>query len=143
MPKFRFLSDIGKSGVAFEAFGKTERELLQNSALALEEAMVDTRTIRRRESVAINIRDANLSNLLFNLLEHLIFLKHAKQLLFRDVKLGFEKQGKSYVLQGFAYGERIDEARHKLKVNIKASSQNLFKVEKVKNGFRSQVILEH
>lgn len=142
MPKFRFLSDVDKSGVAFEAFGKTERELLQNSAFALEEALVDTKTIRNRESVPINLRDASLENLLFSLLEQLIFLKNAKQLIFRDVKFGFEKQGKVRVLQGFAYGERIDSSRHKLKVDIKSTSKELFKVEKVKNGFRSQVILE-
>ena len=141
MPKFRFLSDIDR-GVAFEAFGKTERELMQNSAMALFNAMVDTKTVRSRQSTAINVRDSSLDNLLFNLLEHLIFLKSAKQLLFRDVKLGFEKQGKSWTLQGFAYGERIDNDRHKLRVNITGVSKDLFKVGKVKNSFNAQVILE-
>lgn len=141
MAKFRFLSDIN-DGVAFEAFGKSERELLQNSAMALEETMVDTKTVRSRESAALDVRDTSFNNLLFNLLEHLIFLKRAKQLLFRNIKLGFEKQGKSFVLQGFAYGERVDETRHKLKVNVKNVSKNLFKVEKVKSGLHAQVILE-
>ena len=142
MPKFRFLSGIDKTGAAFEAFGKTERELLQNSALALEEAMVDVRTLRRRESAPLNIRETSLSSLLFKLLEHLIFLKSAKQLLFRDIKLGFEKQGKSYALQGFAYGERLDESKHKLRVNVKGISLDLFEVKKAGNTFRAQVILE-
>lgn len=141
MPKFRFLPDIN-SAVAIEAFGKSEREILQNSALALEEAMVDTKTVRSRESTALNIRDTSFSNLLFDLLEHLIFLKNARKLIFRNIKLGFEKQGKSFILQGFAYGERVNDARHKLKVSVKGVSKDLFKVEKLKNGLRAQVILE-
>ncbi|MBI3290209.1 archease [Candidatus Microgenomates bacterium] len=142
MAKFRFLSEISK-GVAFEAFGKTERELLQNSALALCEAMVDIKTVRSRESSPVNIREANLTTLLFNLLEHLIFLKNAKQLLIRDIKLGVERKGKIWSLQGFAYGERINEAKHKLKINVRGVSADLFKVEKLNNNFRAQVILEH
>lgn len=141
MPKFKFLSEVG-GGLAFEAFGKSERELLQNSAMALEETMVDTKTVRSRESTALNIRDTSLNNLLFNLLEHLIFLKSAKQLLFRNIKLGFEKQKKSFVLQGFAYGERVDDSRHKLKVDVRGVSKDLFKVEKGEKGLHAQVILE-
>lgn len=143
MPKFRFLPEIATSGVAFEAFGKTERELLQNTALALEEIMVDTKTVHRRVSQALNIRRTSLPDLLFYLLEHLIFLKDAKQLAFREIKVGVERQGKAWVLQGFAYGEKIDPSRHALRSDVKAPTKNLFEVGKTKTGsLRAQVILD-
>lgn len=141
MPKFRFLEDIAARGVAFEAFGRTERQLLENSALALEEAMIDTKTLRRREKEVVQIRSVNLEDLLFRFLEHLIFLKDAKRLLFREAKLGIERQGKSFVLQGFLYGERLDMQRLKMRADIKSLEKSLFEVGKVKNGFRAQVVL--
>lgn len=143
MPKFRFLTGV-TDGVSFEAFGKTERALFENAALALEEAMVDTKTVRRRAKEVIGLRATNLPDLLFRFLEHLIFLKKAKQLVFREIKLGFEKLGKtSFSLQGFAYGERIDRERHKLRAEIKSPTRHLFEVGKTKTGtLRAQVILE-
>ncbi|MBI4057783.1 archease [Candidatus Microgenomates bacterium] len=142
MSKFRFLPEVATGGVAFEAFGKNERELLKNAALALEEAMVDIKTIKSRNKETITMRDADFGKLLFDFLEHLVFLKHAKQLLFRDIRVGVEKEGKSWVMQGFAYGERVDPDRHKLKVNVKGLAKELFDVGKTKSGhYRAQVVL--
>lgn len=142
MAKFRFLPEVDSiQGIAFEAFGKTERQLLQNSAIALEETIIDTKGVRNRVKVSLNLRATSINDLLFALLEHLIFLKDAKDLVFRDIKLGFEKQNKGFVLQGFAYGEKIDSARHKVRLDIKATARDLFEVVKTKTGFRAQVIL--
>lgn len=142
MAKFRFLPEIATADIAFEAFGKTERAVFENAALALEEAMVETKTVRRRVRETVEMRSTNLPDLLFNFLDHFIFLKDAKQLLFREVKLGVERQGKSFILQGFAYGEKIGPERHKLRADIKALSKDLFEISKTKSGFRAQVILE-
>ncbi|MBI2405943.1 archease [Candidatus Microgenomates bacterium] len=143
MPNFRFLPEIATADIAFEAFGRTQRQLLENAARALEEAMVDTKTLRNREKEVLNLREGSLSELLFSLLEHLVFLKNAKQLLFKDIKLGVTREGKSWVIQGFAYGERIDPKKHKLKVDVKAPTKRLYEVGKTKTGMlRAQVILD-
>ena len=142
MPKFRFLPEVA-TGIAYEARGTTERALAENAALALFETLVDTKTVRRRTKEALNMRATSVSDLLFTLLTHLIFLKGAKQLYFRDVKLGVERQGKaSWSLQGYAYGERYNPARHKLRSNIKGVSKDLFEVRKLRNNLCIQVILE-
>ena len=109
---------------------------------ALEEAMVDTKTVRRRHSQAVNLRGVSLEDLLFGLLEHLLFLKDAKGLLFRQVKLGVSREDKSWVVQGFAYGEKRDDVRHTLKVDVRGISKKLFELKKEKNVFRTQVFLE-
>lgn len=143
MSNFRFLPEIATAGVAFEAFGRTERQLLENAVRALEDAMVDTKTVRNREKEAFNLREGSLPELLFSLLEHLVFLKNAKQLLFKQIKLGVTREGKSWVVQGFAYGERIDPKKHKLKVDVKAPTKHLYEVGKTKSGMlRAQVILD-
>lgn len=142
MPKFRFLPEVDSlKGIAFEAFGKNESQLLQNAAAALQETMVDTKSLRSRVKEPINLRATSIEDLLFALLEHLIFLKDAKDLVFREIKIGFEHQNKSFVLQGFAYGEKVDPSRHNLRLDVKGTVRDLFEVVKTKTGFRAQVIL--
>ena len=150
MPKFRFLPEVASGSIAYEAFGKSERQLLENCGLALEEAMGDTRTIRRRLKEVINIRGTSFQAIAFSFLEKIVFLRQAKGMLFREFKLGFEQTGNSFLLQGFAYGENLDPVRHKTRSQIKTIDKSLFEVTEVRQnrgkqgkptGFRSQVIL--
>lgn len=141
MKKFRFLADIPTSDLAFEAQGRDEGELLENAALALEEAMVDTAGVGGREKEEIKIAEKNFEELLFSLLEHLVFLKDAKSMLFSDFKFGIEKKN-VWKLSGFAYGEQINWQKHKLRVDVKAPTKHLFEVKKTPSGFRCRVILD-
>lgn len=142
MSKFLFLPEVTTSGIAFEAYGRTERKLLQNAAFALEEAIVDTKTLRSRVTEPISIRATSLEDLILRFLEHLFFLKSAKGLVFRDVKLGIERHTKSFVLQGFAYGEVFDSVRHKLRSNVKSLNRDLFEINRSKSMLSMQVVLE-
>lgn len=142
MTKFRFLPDIAIADIAFEAYGKNEEELLEHSALALEEAMVDTKTVEEKIKETIYLKADNLSELLFSLLEELIFLKDVSQLLFCKFNFRVKQQDNALVLKGEAFGEEIDLKKHRLRVDVKAPTKHLFKVEKTKSGFRARVILD-
>lgn len=140
--KFKYLPDIATADLAFEAYGQSERQLLENAALALEEAMVDTKDVGKREKEEIKISEKSLAEGLFSLLEHLVFLKDAKGLLFSKFAFGVEKKGGKFQLSGFAYGEKIERARHKLRVDVKAPTKHLFEVKKTPGGLRCQVVLD-
>lgn len=142
MSKFRFLSDVSSDGAAFEAFGKTERQLFENAAIALANTTVEIKSIRRRLTEPINLRNADLSLLLLSFLERIIFLKDAKDFFLKEAKLGIEKQGKSWLLQGYLYGEKYEQLRHDLKVDVKSVDTHLFELKKMKNGYRAQVVLK-
>jgi len=91
MPKFHFLPDIATVDLAYEAFGKTYSELFENAGLALEESMVSLDSIEPTKKYTINKEENNLENLLFSLLEELVYLKDAEQMVFSRLNCAAEK----------------------------------------------------
>lgn len=143
MTKFRFLTDIATADLAFEAFGKTYNELFENAGLALESAMVDPKTIVPSRIKKIKLHADSLENLFFSFLEELVYLKDAEQLLFNRIKCDIKKSSKGYQLSSRLSGGKINPAKHKLGVDVKAVTKHMFKVEKLPNKtFRTQVILD-
>lgn len=140
--KFRFLPDLATADIAFAAYGRDRAELLENAALALEEAMVDTKAVAAKIKELLALQADSLPEMLFCLLEELIFLKDVKNLVFGQFKFEVHKQKNSLQLQGEAWGEKIDPQKHKLKVDVKAVTKHLFKVDKTKTGYKAQVILD-
>lgn len=142
MLRFKFLPDIATADIAFSAYGRSQAELLENAALALQEAMVDTKEVKPKIKESLILRAGTLSELLFCLLEELIFLKDVKNLLFGQFKFEVKNQNGSLILNTAAWGEKIDPQKHKLKVDVKAVTKHLFKIERTKVGYRAQVILD-
>jgi len=150
--KFEFLEDIATADVAFEAYGKDLKELFENSALALFEAMVDTKQVRPISNFQFPISNPTLDGLLFDFLNELVFLKDEKGMVFSKFKLRIEKlQAASlrpelgprvYNLQAQVWGEEIDPKKHKLKADVKAVTFHQFKVEQIREGWQARVILD-
>ena len=128
--------------VAFEAKGKTLEELFNSCALAVEQTMVkDLKTIKHKERKLIKLKAKNPEELLFNFLQELIFLKDAKLLLFSKFKIKI-KQNEDYELKAEAYGEKLNPEKHELLVDVKAVTYHSYKVEKIKNYWKTFIILD-
>src|SRR5574342_351425 len=90
---YRYLDDVAIADVAFEAEGKTLRELLESSALALTNIMIripenlGPNVIRRYEMTA-----ENPEMLLYRFLQELVFIKDAERLLFSKFELVVEQE---------------------------------------------------
>jgi SHS2 domain-containing protein len=80
--------------------------------------------------------------LLFDFLQELIFFKDAERLLLRVRDLQIEKNEKKYFLKAEATGERLDEARHHQRADVKAVTLHDFSVEKEDEGWRARVLLD-
>ena len=146
--KFRFLEEIATADVAFEAYGKSLDELFENCGLAVEETMVDTRTISKSNPPAggqkakIQIKNQNLENLLYDFLSELVFLKDRDGLLFSKTKVKINLVSNIYHLSSNLSGEAIDPSRHHLRADVKAVTKHLFKTEKEKEGYKATVVLD-
>ena len=139
---YRFLEDVAIADVAFEATGKTLKELFESSALAVTNTMVkDLKSVKQKVSKNIKIESDNVEMLLFNFLQELIFLKDAKLLLFNKFSIRIS-ENKKWKLNATAYGEKLDMKKHELLVDVKAVSLHNFKVERTKNGWKADVILD-
>src|ERR671936_1131181 len=83
-PQFRFLDDVALADSAFEATGESPSELLIAAANAVIETMVKPDTVNPVQSWHIQRREDSLEALLFEWLSHIVYLKDAEGILFRD-----------------------------------------------------------
>lgn len=136
----RFLDHT--ADVMFVAKADNLPELFNHCALAVEDTMVEVDNVKAKTKIKILGEDDKVEGLLFSFLDDLVFFKDYKQLVFSKFEITIEEKNGKYVLQCFAYGEKIDHTRHEPKVDVKAVTMHLFKVEKIGETWKAQVILD-
>jgi len=127
--KFKYLEDVVTSDIAFTAYGASYSELFNNAGLALEEAMVDTKTVEAKTDHEIKFKDLRIEKLLFLFLEELVYLKDAEELLFREIECNLTEFAGVWEFVSKLKGEKIDPGRHKLKNDVKAVTRHLYEVK--------------
>ncbi len=139
MKRFEFI-DITTSDVAFKAYGKDLGELFANAALALFEVIVNTEKVEPKTVEHVILKDPDLKALMFDWLNHLIYCVDAKNLVFSKFDVRVKEKG--YELEGDARGEQIDQARHEPRTHVKACTYHKMEIDKTKDGWTAQVILD-
>jgi len=141
--KFNFLDKLVTADIAFEAFGKNLNQLFENSALALNEIMVDTKTVSAKIKKVFKLQNAELNNLLVDFLNEIIYYKDADSMLFSKFKVKVEQKEKLWHLLAEIAGDKIDWQKHKLLADAKAATWHIFKLEQKKGkGWRAQVVID-
>ncbi|MGC8940455.1 MAG: archease [Candidatus Nanoarchaeia archaeon] len=74
--------------VAFEAYGKDLNELFANSALAMFEAIVNTKQIKPKEEKEVKAEGEDLQSLMFNWLNSLLVFVDSENLAFSEFEVG-------------------------------------------------------
>ncbi len=140
---YRFLEETAIADIAFEAEGKTLRELFQSAALAVTATMVgDVESIEPKVTKRFSGEAENIDMLLFSFLQDLIFYKDAELLLFSRFEPEISRKGDLWHLKVKAAGEEIDPEKHDLIVDVKAVSLHNYKVERSAEGWLAEVILD-
>jgi SHS2 domain-containing protein len=119
----------------FRAFGESKEKLLENSAKALCNAIIDLKQIEKKSKEIIEVKAENFEELLFQFLKELLFQIDSKELIFSEFKvieLKEKNKEKKFQLKVSCSGEKIDLDKHELKTEIKAITKHGFKVEKKK-----------
>ncbi|MEM5802248.1 MAG: archease [Candidatus Aenigmatarchaeota archaeon] len=140
---YKFIEDVAIAEVAFEAVGKTLRELFESAGLALINTQIrNIQKIEKKVKQKIEVEAENIEMLLFNFLQELIVLKDSEQLLFNKFDIDIMPKNKKWKLIALAYGEKINPKKHDLSADVKGVSLHNFKVEETKGGWRAFVILD-
>lgn len=126
----------------FVAEASTLGELFEQCALATEEVMVNLEAVEAKNLIEIDGENENIEYLLFDFLDDLIFYKDAEQMLLSKFDCNVEEKNGKYFLKCKAYGEMINPDKHEQKVDIKAITMHMFKVEKVSDGWKAQVLVD-
>ena len=137
--KYKFLEHT--ADVMFEAYGKNLNELFTNSAIALEECMVNISTLKIKEKYKINLSSESAEGLLYDFLSELIFVKDTEGLLFKTFKIKISKN-KVYELSAECQGEIINRKTQELLDDAKAVTKHLLNIKKEKNKLTAVVIVD-
>ncbi|MFB3905442.1 MAG: archease [Acidobacteriota bacterium] len=140
---YRFLEDVATADIAFEASGQTLEEVFTASAEATLNVMIEElETVEPREERQVSLTDSSLDMLLFNFLQEIIFYKDAEQMLLRVTDCRIVETDGEFRVTARGQGERLDQARHRQRVDVKAVTLHQFRLERAGSGWRAHVILD-
>lgn len=141
MPKYRFLEDVALADIAYEAYGKDLNELFENAALAIFELSADLKTVEAKKKFDVNLQHEKIDNLLYDFLSEILFLKDSKYTVFKKVKVSI-KEGNPNKLNAVLEGDTINPEKQHLENDIKAVTMHMFKLEKLKTGYKATIVVD-
>jgi SHS2 domain-containing protein len=140
---YEFLEEVAIADIAFKAWGEDLEETFVTAADAVMNVMVeDLDAIQPREERQFTLENDARDMLLFDFLQEFIYYKDAEQLLLRVERVQITEADNLYVLQATARGERLDPARHRQRVDVKAVTLHQFRLEQTDRGWQAFVILD-
>jgi SHS2 domain-containing protein len=140
---YRFVEDIAIADVAFEAEGRTARELFQAAAAAVTNTMIrDLGTIGQGATRLFDLEAPGVEMLLYRFLQELIFYKDAERLVFSRYELDINQGAPAWHIHARAFGEEIDPEKHELLADVKAVSLHHFSVGKAADGWKAAVVVD-
>lgn len=122
---FAHQADMGVRGI-----GPSRERAFEQAALALTAVIVDPRSVGDREAVSVRCEAPNEEILLVDWLNAIVYEMATRKMLFGRYEVRIE-DGE---LQGTAWGERVDVARHEPAVEIKGASMTELKVARRTDG---------
>lgn len=139
MKKFEFI-DITTADVAFVAYGKDLNELFADAALAMFEVMINTKQVKSTVTRKVKLSGNDLQSLMFNWLNELLLYVDSESLVFSDFKVKVDE--KKFTLSAECKGEKINQEKHETRTAVKSATYHQMKIEKEKNIWKAQVILD-
>lgn len=131
---FEHPADIG-----IEAFGQSPAELFENAAFALFDVIADLEAVQVRERREVSTTGEGWDDLFINWLRELLYLHSGEEYLFREFRVTAITDGAVCALIG---GERLDPARHGLKVEVKAVTYHQARAARQDGSWLGRFILD-
>jgi SHS2 domain-containing protein len=128
MKRFDLIESTADVGV--RAYGQTLPEAFGNAAYGLFSIITDLRKVRKAEQRLMELQAGSPEDLLYEWLNHLIYLFDAEQMLFKQCTVLELKETK---LKAVCYGEKADLSRHKMKTGVKAATYHKLQVDSRNN----------
>ena len=139
-----FLDDIALADMAFEAVADSAAELFTAVTGAMIESLADPATVGRTWEHEVDRQADDLSALLFDWLEEMVYLKDAQGVVFREATLVLTRQSaeSGWRLHGRLYGELVDPGRQALRSDVKGVTKHLYAVTQEGTRWKARVVLD-
>ena len=135
MRRYRLIEHTADIGLI--AYGASLPEAFANAAYGMFSIIANLRPVREVESRAVEVTAGDPESLLFEWLNHLIYIFEVDNLLLKRFDV---TRLTDHELRATCYGEKVDTNRHHLKIGIKSATYHKLVVDKARN--RVQVIFD-
>jgi SHS2 domain-containing protein len=135
MKRFDLIEHTADIGLT--AYGQNLAEAFSNAAYGLFSIITDLRKVKKVESRIIELEEKSSEDLLFEWLNHLIYLFDAEQILLKRCDI---QEFNGHKIKAVCYGEKVDLSHHQMKLGVKAATYYMLKVDPEKN--QVQVIFD-
>ncbi len=127
MKKFEYLEHTSEE--KFAAYGKTLEEAFCNAALALENIIVKTDTVKPIVKKKITLETKHLKGLLFDFLQELLILFDSQHFILNKVTdMHIQQKGSEYVLECHCYGDNAKN--YAILSGVKSVTYNEMEIKK-------------
>lgn len=135
MRRFRLIEHTADTGLV--AYGHSLAEAFANAAYGLFSIMAELNPVREMVSRTVTVSAADAEGLLFEWLNHLIYIFDVEHLLLKrfDISEFTERS-----LKATCWGEKYDPARHQLGLGVKSATYHMLQVDGEKHAV--QVIFD-
>ena len=138
---YKFIEGLTTADVAFEAKGKTLKELFESAAIALFDIMANPKKVKKKMIKKFSLEEKSLEDLMFKFLDEIIFFKDSGALVFNSCEVEI-RENKRLKLTASLFGDRINYKKQELKVDPKAVTMHKFEVKKEKGNYVARVIID-
>lgn len=123
MKKFEFIEHTADIGLV--AYGNDLAEAFANAAYGLFSIITEPESLQETESRSVTVNAEDRESLLFNWLNHLIYIFDVEHLLFKSFRVTRLSDDE---IEAECRGEYYDPSRHQLKMGVKSATYHLLEV---------------
>ena len=134
---FEILEHTADVGIV--AHGGSLEETFANAAAGMFAIMADPDGVRPLEERRIDVDGRDREGLLLHWLTELLYYLDAEEMLFSRFVVEAMSDER---LRARAWGERIDQKRHRLHYGVKAVTRHMLEVRPEEGGYRAQVLFD-
>ena len=135
MKRFKLIEHMADTGLI--ASGSSLAEAFANAAYGLFAIIAEIDQVAEIESRQVELDAEDIEGLLFDWLNHLIYIFDVEGLLFKRFDI---TDFSEHRLRAICCGEKYNPSRHQIKTGVKSATYHMLEVDKVKN--RVQVIFD-
>ncbi len=128
--------------VAFEAEGESVEEVFRGATQALLESMANPATVTGGWEQAIERRDEDPSELLFDWLSEIVYWKDAAGVVFREAPLTLTQEGGCWLLRAKLIGAPVDQQTQELHADVKGVTKHLYRMSQEAGRWKALVVLD-
>ena len=120
-------------------YGADVKELFSNAALALFSLITEPESLEEKLHVDLKVSGEETDSLLVEWLNELIYFFDVKHVLFKRFDIESLTRNE---LKATCYGEDFDPMKHKIKIGVKAATYHMLSLDKKRDGYKAQIILD-